>query len=443
MESLVIFDSCWRRFEDRYGQDFRVPREVVWLNGAPGSGKGVNTGHILKTRGLTKHFTVSGLLESYPEARRLVDAGEMIPDQMVCDLLLEALLLDEPGLQDDLGFVVDGFPRTATQVDFLKLLYDKLLELHHRYADTPQGIAFPRPSFKVVVLYVDEETSIKRQLQRARVANLHNRRVLDAGAGQFFEERATDTDIDKCRMRYAIFKTHYAATLRLKQFFPFTLIDAMGSLEETRQQITNELRYQSSLDLNAKAYELIRHLPLAKDVVLSARQELVMRLDGYCEASFDLFAEVVDRIINDVLPVVRQSGLAGHAEYVTRSSFFTEHPVAIDMLVDVMTDRGFHVCYIREDTAIPEHVDLSTGAIRYALRPCHKFRISFDARGPRDEMKALEIAARMTESQASLQRDVRISHSVIPEHFADARTAEEAEEAARDKGHTVAGFMGP
>jgi hypothetical protein len=35
------------------------------------------------------------------------------------------------------------------QVDFLKLLYDKLLELHHRYADTPQGIAFPRPSFKV------------------------------------------------------------------------------------------------------------------------------------------------------------------------------------------------------------------------------------------------------------------------------------------------------
>jgi hypothetical protein len=45
------------------------------------------------------------------------------------------------------------------------------------------------------------------------------------------------------------------------------------------------------------------------------------------------------------------------------------------------------VCYIREDTAIPEHVDLKTGAVRYLLRPCHKFRISFDARGPRDEMK--------------------------------------------------------
>jgi hypothetical protein len=33
-----------------------------------------------------------------------------------CLVLLEALLLDEPGLQDDLGFVVDGFPRAATQV---------------------------------------------------------------------------------------------------------------------------------------------------------------------------------------------------------------------------------------------------------------------------------------------------------------------------------------
>lgn len=45
------------------------------------------------------------------------------------------------------------------------------------------------------------------------------------------------------------------------------------------------------------------------------------------------------------------------------------------------------MCYIREDSAIPEKVDLKTGNIRYMLRPCHKFRISFDARGPRDEMK--------------------------------------------------------
>lgn len=36
------------------------------------------------------------------------------------------------------------------QVDFLKLLHDKLLELHLRYADSPQEPRFPRPSFKVL-----------------------------------------------------------------------------------------------------------------------------------------------------------------------------------------------------------------------------------------------------------------------------------------------------
>jgi hypothetical protein len=54
---------------------------------------------------------------------------------------------------------------------------------------------------KVVVLYIDEETSIRRQLTRARVASAHNRRVLDAGAGTFHEERATDLDVEKCRKR--------------------------------------------------------------------------------------------------------------------------------------------------------------------------------------------------------------------------------------------------
>ncbi len=48
----------------------------------------------------------------------------MPPPQLVGDILLEALLLDEPGMQDDLGFVIDGFPRTATQARLLYVYYD-------------------------------------------------------------------------------------------------------------------------------------------------------------------------------------------------------------------------------------------------------------------------------------------------------------------------------
>lgn len=64
----------------------------------------------------------------------------------------------------------------------------------------------------------------------------------------FQQKQATNNPslLCRCRKRYAIFKTHYAATLRLKNYFPFTLIDAMGSIEETRQQITKELRWDES-----------------------------------------------------------------------------------------------------------------------------------------------------------------------------------------------------
>lgn len=47
----------------------------------------------------------------------------------------------------------------------------------------------------------------------------------------------------------------------------------------------------------------------------------------------------------------------------------------------------------------------------------------------------------MAETSNQLQRDVRISHSVIPEHFMDVREEEDEELKARGAGQ-VAGFMG-
>ncbi|KIZ03084.1 adenylate kinase 1 [Monoraphidium neglectum] len=168
MESAVVFEGCWRRFQQRHGTAMRVPREIIFLNGAPGSGKGINTPHILKTRGFDSSICVSSLLTSYPDARKFIDAGEMISDAVVCDALLEDLLggrLGGGGARgggvdggECAGVVVDGFPRTAVQVDFLKLLHDKLAALHRAHAEGPLSAAFPRPGFKVVVLYVDEET---------------------------------------------------------------------------------------------------------------------------------------------------------------------------------------------------------------------------------------------------------------------------------------------
>jgi hypothetical protein len=142
----------------------------------------------------------------------------MISDGVVGDALLEALLGGgrggglacggsapaAGGAGEYAGVVVDGFPRTAVQVDFLKLLHDKLAALHRMHADGPLAAAFPRPSFKVVVLYVDEETSVRRQLQRAAQTQARNQRALDAGAGGLQAARATDVSADKARKRYTV-----------------------------------------------------------------------------------------------------------------------------------------------------------------------------------------------------------------------------------------------
>ena len=106
------------------------------------------------------------------------------------------------------------------------------------------------------------------------------------------EQRMTDLSVGKCKKRYGIFKQHYMASLRLKAFFPFHLIDAMGTLAETQEAITTELRYQSLLDLSQDTYQAIRHLPLAKDLVQHARQQLVNRLDDHCEKHPVLFQKV-------------------------------------------------------------------------------------------------------------------------------------------------------
>ena len=81
---------------------------------------------------------------------------------------------------------------------------------------------------------------MRRQTKRAQIASLHNRRVLDAGTGDVWNVRTTDVSEALCKRRYQVFKAHYTTILRLKSYFPFSLIDAMGTLEECRSQIVRE-----------------------------------------------------------------------------------------------------------------------------------------------------------------------------------------------------------
>ncbi|MGB0259464.1 MAG: nucleoside monophosphate kinase, partial [Coraliomargarita sp.] len=141
-DAQIIFNSVWATLEEELGEEnLRFPKEIFWLNGAPGAGKGTNTNFIMQYRDLTAPpLVVSSLLQS-PEARKRIDAGLLVGDREVIEIMLRKLL--EPVYKS--GAVVDGFPRTKVQVECVKLLYNKLIELRLKYKDTLYAEFFKKP----------------------------------------------------------------------------------------------------------------------------------------------------------------------------------------------------------------------------------------------------------------------------------------------------------
>ena len=107
----LIFSSVWSQLEEEKGREaMRFPRELILLGGAPGAGKGTNTPFIMGVRGLTcEPIVVSSLLDS-PEAKRIKDAGGMVGDRQVVEILFRKML--EPEYRN--GVILDGFPRRAS-----------------------------------------------------------------------------------------------------------------------------------------------------------------------------------------------------------------------------------------------------------------------------------------------------------------------------------------
>ena len=186
----------------------------------------------------------------------------------------------------------------------------------------------------------------------------------------------------------------------------------MGTLAETQEAITTELRYQSSLDLSVETYQAIRHLPLAKDLVQLARQKLVHRLNAHSEKHPHVFQRVIDVITAEIMPLLRESGMSGSVEYISDLRLLNDHPQAAQILIDVLTDRGFKASHSAEISQVPVSVDLTTGLIKTRKDIKHRFSISWDSQSVRD-LHALELASRMAENSAAA-KDIRISQSFIP-----------------------------
>ncbi len=375
-DAQLIFNSVWSELLEEVGKEkLRFAKEIILLGGAPGSGKGTNTKFILNARDLTcDSIVVSDLLHS-AAARKIKERGGLVGDKEVISLVLRKLL--EPDYHD--GAVLDGFPRTKVQVECLKLLVQKMQELRHEFYDTPLHAHFRQPVIHIMVLFVDEKVSIDRQLRRGRDIQAYNQEVQATGIGELMELRPTDLDVDAARRRYKVFKEHtWEALQSLKQTFFYHFVNANGAVAEVEENITKELQYQSSLELDPRTFDRLRHLPLARDIIIHARQDLVRRLDEYEFEQSELLAKVVDFIDHKIMPIVIRHAISGVATVNSEDALLND-PHALAMLIDIFSERGYHALVDLHRIEIPEKVDLQTGAI--SCREKKVFRITIRFKG--------------------------------------------------------------
>jgi adenylate kinase len=373
-DAYLIFDAVWRDLEADFGREnLRFPKEIILLGGAPGAGKGTNTAFINKTRGLTcPPIVISALLDS-AEAKALEDAGNMVGDREVVGLLLRELL--KPEYRD--GVILDGFPRTKVQVECLKLLVDKMHALRREFYHTPLSIHFRQPTIHIMVLFVDEKESIARQLKRGRETRLHNEEVVRTGIGELREDRPTDHDETLARRRYRVFKEQtWDALQSLKEIFHYHFINAQGEIEEVEHNILRELEYQSTLELDPRTVDRLRGIPVASEIIVHARQELVKRLDAYELEHPELFAKVTSFIEKKIIPIVLRHAISGVAHINTEEPVLDD-PLALAMLIDVFSERGYHAVVDIHKIEIPEKFDLATGAIKCRTKKVFRIQIRF------------------------------------------------------------------
>lgn len=97
------------------------------IMGAPGSGKGTQAAIICKTHDIP-HVSTGDILrkniadgtELGKQAKAFMDAGKLVPDELVVALLKDRI--EQPDCKK--GFLLDGFPRTKAQADALGKIVD-------------------------------------------------------------------------------------------------------------------------------------------------------------------------------------------------------------------------------------------------------------------------------------------------------------------------------
>ena len=184
----------------------------IVLVGPPASGKGTQAGRIVDRFGGV-HVATGDILRSNAErgtelgrtARRYMDRGDLVPDEVIIGMVLERMGEDDCAG----GFVLDGFPRTVPQAEALE---GRLEELG-------------RPLDAVVSLSVGEDELRRRLAGRAAE-----------------QDRAEDDDEGAIRRRLELFDRETEPLLEFyEQRGLLAGVEAEGDPDEIAERIAKAL----------------------------------------------------------------------------------------------------------------------------------------------------------------------------------------------------------
>lgn len=205
------------------------------LLGPPGAGKGTQARRIEDGRGLVQLSTGDMLRAAVAEgselgkqAKAIMEAGKLVPDELVISLISERI--DRPDVKN--GFILDGFPRNVPQAEALdKMLSEKGLKIDH-----------------VVEMRVDDAALVDRITGRYTCAKCgrgyHDRNqkpavegVCDECGSTEFKRRADD-NAETVKTRLAQYHEQTAPILPYYQGRGvLKTVDGMADIDEVTKQI--------------------------------------------------------------------------------------------------------------------------------------------------------------------------------------------------------------
>ena len=217
---------------------------LVFL-GAPGAGKGTQAEKLTEDRGLAYISTGKILREAITgetplglEAKKFVEAGKLVPDEVVVGLVEEFLAA---GNSD--GFLLDGFPRNLPQAKALGISLERL------------GLKLD----KIVYFSLDEDAAIERLSGRRTCSvcgkNWHvkfNPPPADAKCDEACDGEVIQREDDKpetIKKRLAVYKEQTAALVDYYAGLGILAnVDASAGVDEVYKRLQSALGAESGIE---------------------------------------------------------------------------------------------------------------------------------------------------------------------------------------------------